>query len=117
MAVRGGPARRSSPQRPAEAAAGGTLGLDVRLDAGHRTARQRLLDGLLDLENARLVHPSGDRRHDPDRVAARRTPAAVHVVLDRLRDIEVDDVLDASHVDAARRDVGGDEDAMLAFTE
>jgi len=41
----------------------------------------------------------------------------VDVVLRRVRKIEVDDVRDAGHVDAARRDVRGDQHAIAAIPE
>ena len=55
--------------------------------------------------------------HLADRAGARRAAAAVDVVVGRERHVEVDDVRDALDVDAARRDVGGDQDRVLAAPE
>ncbi len=47
-----------------------------------------------------------------------RGPAdPMHVALGLVRQLIIDDMRDARHVDAARRDVGGDEDAGLAVAE
>ena len=74
-------------------------------------ARQALADGALDgAEIGFLV-----RRDEGERVArqlgAGRAADAVDVVLGDVRDVEVDDVRERLDVDAARRDVGRDEDA------
>ena len=45
---------------------------------------------------------------------APRSPDAVHVVLDLLRHVEVDDVLDPREIEAFRRHVRGDEDVLAA---
>src|SRR5690349_14502034 len=74
-------------------------------------------EGFFDLADHREVLPGRNRRDDPFGAAARGAPAAMDVVLDVLRDVEIDHVADAGDVDAASRDVGGDEDAMLSFAE
>ena len=78
---------------------------------------QRLAGGLLDrLQQVALAR--GDER---DRVAAAAGPAgaadAVHVGLGVGRDVVVDDVADPVDVEAAGRDVGGDQDVELALLE
>ena len=61
------------------------------------------------------------RRHETRGLSGRRKPGrpadAVNVVLRRPRKIIVDDVLDVGHIQAARRNVGGDENAVSPFAE
>ena len=60
-------------------------------------------------------------RHEGERVARQLGPGrpadAVDVVVGDVRHVEVDDVREGLDVDAARRDVGGDEDAELPLLE
>src|SRR5262249_45684189 len=91
--------------------------LFVGRHAGHGAARDGLAELALDLLEQRAILPGGDRGDDAARRAAGGPPGAVDVVLDGLRQVEVDDVLDAGHVEAARRDVGGDEDGVLPLAE
>src|SRR5688572_32362216 len=93
------------------------LALDPRLDAGDRAAGQLLTDALLDVADHHQVLPRGDRRDDSLAVGAGGASGAVHVVIDALRNVEVDHVLDAGDVDAASGDVRRDEDAMRAGAE
>jgi hypothetical protein len=51
------------------------------------------------------------------RAPARGATDAVHVALGFVRQLEIDDVADAVDVDAPSRDVGGYEDAHLAFAK
>ena len=53
----------------------------------------------------------------PARAGARRAADAMHVVFGHIRDIEVDHVADAVHVDAARGDVGRDQRIDPAVAE
>ena len=53
----------------------------------------------------------------PVGLRARGAADAVDVVVGRVRHVEVDDVRQRLHVDAARRDVGGDEHRELAGLE
>ena len=48
---------------------------------------------------------------------ARRPSDAVHIALRLVRNIEIDDVGDAVDIDAARRDVGRDQDRHMALPE
>lgn len=61
------------------------------------------------------------RGDEGERVAgfggAARASDAVGVGVHRVRDVVVDDVGDARHVNAPRGDVGGDKDVMVAFAE
>src|SRR5688500_745639 len=93
------------------------LALDPRLDAGHRAARELLTDALLDVTNHHQVLPRGDRRDDSLAIGAGGASGAMDVIVNALRNVEVDHVLDAGDVDAASGDVGGDENAMRAGAE
>ena len=53
----------------------------------------------------------------PVSFGARRAADAVDVVLGHQRHVEVDDVAERGDVDAARRDVGGDQHPVLAALE
>ena len=112
---------RREPRAPLLGVAPALLGR--RLDLLHEQVvvgpfdRDLLADEFLDRlerERARLVH-------EADRLAARpraRRPAdAVHVVLGVLRQVPVDDVAHRLDVQAARGDVGGDQDRQPAFLE
>ena len=58
-----------------------------------------------------------ERYGDTARTGTRGPADAVHVVLRLRRQIEVDDVRDAGHVDASRGDVGRDQHACAAAAE
>ena len=51
------------------------------------------------------------------RVGARGAADPVNVVFDGLRQVKIDDAVDAGDVDATRRDVGRNEDAIAAGAE
>ena len=61
------------------------------------------------------------RRNERERVAcalrASRATDAMDVGVSSVRHVEVDDVRDALHVEAARRNVGGDHDAEMSALE
>ena len=82
-----------------------------------RAALDRPPHHLLQRLHVRLIV----RSHETDRVAdglrASRAADAVHVILGVHREVEVDDVRDPLDVDAARRDVGRDEDANRTSLE
>ena len=87
---------------------------DVRALRPRRDARVRVL--LDRREVARLARL--DERDRAARAAdATRAPDAVHVDVGRGRDVEVDDVRDRRDVQAARGDVGGDEDLHAGVLE
>src|SRR5437762_4070429 len=90
------------------------LQLFPRLHARYTASRDFFAERFFDLANDRTVLPRGDRRHDAESAAARGASGAMNVVVDALRNVEIDHVRDAGNVDAAAGDVGGDEDAMLA---
>src|SRR5215470_735554 len=56
----------------------------------------------------------GEARRAPACLGTRGAADAVDVILCRVRQVEVDDVCDVGHVDAARSDVGGDQHAVAA---
>ena len=102
--------------RDALAEAGDALLVDV----GHRRQVHRLerrARGALDVAQ----HVALARRDEQDRLAvAPGTPGAadaVHVGLGVVGHVVVDDVADALHVEAARRDVGRHQDVELAALE
>ena len=84
---------------------------------GHVDALDRLPRGAFDLRQLRLLR-GGDER---DRLAAASgapgAADAVHVRLGAARQVEVDDEPDALDVEAAGRDVGGDEHAQRAAAQ
>src|SRR5256885_15913694 len=63
------------------------------------------------LDRAQLVPflGHGEARRLPGRLGTRGAADAGDVILRRVREVEVDDVQDLRHVDAAGCDVGGDE--------
>ena len=66
-----------------------------------------------------LPSSSGDdeRERRPGQLGARRPPDAVNVVLGLPRHVEIDDMAERGHVDAARGDVGGDQHLIAAALE
>ena len=88
-----------------------------RLDARQLHRLDRLARGALD----RAQHAALARRDEQDRLAAAAGAAgaadAVHVAFGVVRHVVVDHVADALHVQAARGDVGGDQDVDLAVLE
>lgn len=48
---------------------------------------------------------------------ARGTAHAVDIVFGDLREVVIDDVFDVRHVEASGRDIGGDQNAEVAFAE
>uniref|UniRef100_A0A147BFX0 Putative secreted protein n=1 Tax=Ixodes ricinus TaxID=34613 RepID=A0A147BFX0_IXORI len=87
----------------------------------HLLRQYSLLDsslGLLDnfLEQLPLLFTN--HRHRPSTFASTcRTTHTVHIVLHRMRQCEVDHGLDVLDVEAARNQVGGDEDVHLKLLE
>src|SRR5690606_25211258 len=89
---------------------------------GRLQARQRMhLDAVsgvtLDvLDQSPFTH-AGEAHGDTGATGAAGAADAVDVVLRLARQVEVDDVADGRHVDAARGDVGGPQHAGAAFTQ
>src|SRR5438093_9476742 len=126
-------ARSGPPPPPAERAGSrrSKRRLPLRAPAAaarvHQLRSRRLQACFLEL--SAMTEPSGDvarlglllGEDERDRLAAAsRTasaPGAVHVVLVLARRIEIDHVRDVVEIEAARRDVGGDECRHLAALE
>ena len=94
------------------------VGLGARLELARR--RELLLDRAdlvrepEQVEVADVLRPDErDRRAGAARAAG--AAGAVHVLLGRLGEVVVDDVREVRDVDAARGDVGRDEEAELAL--
>jgi len=95
--------------------------LELRLEGGgiarHRglrhTRSRQSLDGK---QQWRLIGRNEARGTSAGRGAG-RPPNAVDVILRHVRQVEVDDMSDVRHVDAPRRDVGGDEHADATSTK
>jgi hypothetical protein len=64
-----------------------------------------------------LLHRCHERQGPARAAGAARAARTVDVVLDRQREVEVDDQFDVVDVDAARGDVGRDQEARLAARE
>ena len=97
----------------------------ARLVGGRRHADEGVVghdgdlgaDEALDVAEGAALLGVAERDRDARGARARRAADAVHVALGLVGEIEVDDVGDAVDVDAARRDVGRDEDADAAALE
>src|SRR2546423_1517160 len=86
-------------------------------EAGQQNARDRLTRQSLDGAHGRLVDRGDERDGAPGVSGPSRATDAVHVVFWRDGHVVVDDVRDRLNVNAARRDVGGDEDARAPLAE
>src|SRR2546423_13658307 len=82
----------------------GTAVRDVELD----------LDQLLDVAQERPFFIVAKRDRDAFGPGARGAADAMHIAFRNVRQVVIDDVADAIHVDAARRDVGRDQGLELA---
>ena len=78
----------------------------------HRAARE-----FLDPRQQAVLFGRGEARRAAAGLRARGAADAMHVILGHMGHVEVDHVADLGDVDATRRDVGGDEDAMFAAAE
>src|SRR5437588_8632440 len=85
----------------------GTAVRDVELD----------LDQLLDVAQERPLFIVAKRDRGAVGSGARSAADAVHVALRNIRQVVIDDVADAVHVDAARRDVGRNQNFQLSGAE
>src|SRR5215470_18127800 len=79
--------------------------------------RHRLAEMPLDRAQLLAFFGRGEARRAPACLGTRGAADAVDVILYRVRQVEVDDVCDVGHVDAARSDVGGDQHAVAAGAE
>ena len=87
------------------------------VEARHRDAGQALADLALDGGEVRRLFRRYEREGVARHLGARRAAHAVDVVLGHVGDVEVDDVRERLDVDAARGDVGRDEDAVAPLLE
>ena len=85
-----------------------------RVDGG---TRDRLPDVRLDVGQRHRVELAGEADRVALRTEARRAADAVHVVLGVERQVEIEDVAHVLDMQAARGDVGRDEDLQLAALE
>ena len=92
----------------------GRLGV---VEAGQGDARQALADRPLDRGEVGLLLRRDEGEGVAGHLGARGAADAVDVVVGDVRHVEVDDVRERLDVDAARGDVGRDEDAELAALE
>jgi len=88
--------------------------LSPRLEPADGRDRNRLRRELLDAPDHPGVEALGEGHRETVASGAAGTADPVHVVLGLHRQPVVHDVADRRHVDAARRDVGRDEDAQVA---
>src|SRR5207245_2782592 len=79
--------------------------------------RDRHANQLLDVAQERPLLAVAERDRDARGAGARGAADAVHVAFRDVGQIVIDHVADALDVDAARRDVGGDQRAHLAGAE
>ena len=84
---------------------------------GVRLSRQRAADVSLDGVQLGTLFRGSEARRVTARAGTRRATDPMHVVLDRPGQVVVDDALNLRDVDAAGRDVGGDQDAVAAAAE
>ncbi|EAU68836.1 conserved hypothetical protein [Stigmatella aurantiaca DW4/3-1] len=88
-----------------------------RVLPGHFGTRQAHANDALDGSHSLLV-PRGDKRRGTStRTGSRRAANPVDVIFRRVGQVEVDDVADVLHIQAARRDVGGHQAAVLPSPE
>ena len=106
------PLRPRSPRRRGRSSAPSSSERRRVAGQGDRHAGQRLDGG-----EVFLVAGRGQREGPAGAAGAAGAADAVDVVLGMDRDVEVEDVADVRDVEAARRDVGGDEERHLAVAE
>ena len=75
------------------------------------------VDQLLDVAQQAALFRAAQRNGDAFRVGARSAPDAVHIGGFFQRHVEIDDMGDASHINAASRDVGGHQHGNDARAE
>ena len=115
--------RRMRPKTLAAGLGGSSDLLDLhprgeRLEALDPVRRDLAVDQVLDRRSAARPAPGVTNEMAMPSAPMRPGPAdAVDVVLQVVRQVVVDDVRDAEHVDAAADHVGGDQDRDLAVAE
>ena len=72
---------------------------------------------LLDVAQVGSFLVAAERDRNAGRTGTRRSADAVDIVFGHIRQLEIDDVRHAFHIDPARGDVGGDEHSAAARAE
>jgi len=80
-------------------------------------SRQPAADMPFDGVQLCVLFRCGEARRVARGTGTRGAPDAMHVILDRVRQIVVDHALNSGHVDAASGDVRRDQDAVTAAAE
>jgi len=107
------------------------LGIDRRLDKGARRGARLCppligapvahwnshANKLLDIAQEGHLLAFAQRDRDTFRASARRTADTMHIGFRHVRQIEIHDVADAVNINAARRNIRGNECPDLAFTK
>ena len=93
------------------------LRLRLNRPAPRPVAGMDMADELLDIAQERDLFAVTQRDCDPACSGARGTADAVDVGFGHVRQVEIDHVADAIDIDAARRDIGGDENSGRAFAK
>ncbi|MNS60168.1 hypothetical protein D3C72_931490 [compost metagenome] len=96
------------------AAAGRRTRRALGFQTGDGFRRNRLADVVLDTANLVALGVRGQRERQAAATGAAGTADTVHVVFGLHRQVEVDGVADALHVDAAGGNVGGNQNTQLA---
>ena len=81
----------------------------IGLEPGDDGSRQRPLDELLDVAQELVLVDADERDRLARGAGAARAPDPVDVIVRHVGQVVVDDVRQLVDVDAARRDVGGDQ--------
>jgi hypothetical protein len=92
-------------------------GAEHRQPLRKRRHRHRLAEQLLDGFQRATLRRFAERNRNTSGARATGAADAMHVTLGFYWNIEVNDVTDAVHVNAARGDIGGHQDARLASLE
>jgi hypothetical protein len=87
------------------------------IEIGENHARHRPSEETLDRGQLLLFLGGDERKGVADRIDASGPPDPMHVVLGGMRHVVVDDVGDSLDIDAARRDVGRDQDLYAAASQ
>ena len=89
----------------------------VLLVGGTGRTGRRTMQQLLDRGQVLVVGRHGDADRGAKTARAAGAPDAVDIVLGMAGQVVVEDVADRLDIQAARRDVGGDQQAQLAVAE
>src|SRR5579871_1406103 len=95
----------------------GSRGVPLAVVLAPIGCRYRDANELLDVAQQRRLIVIAERDRDARGAGARRAADAMHIGLRHVRQIVVEDVADTVDIDAARRNIGRDQRADLAFAE